>query len=876
MASNRETSLFPKRKLMTYGKAAKKRQPKTAFTPVTASESMSDDDPISASKTTATRRRPSLITSPREDATPTRPKPHAKNDDPQATPRASHAIFSSERKRKLSQIYAVQDSTETDEDRSPAAPAPRRSRLTAPDNRPPTKRRIRESAPVQSAASDANEAGVTEARLSSPPLTPKPPKAATQKANVKVGRRPASGIGNPKGTRPDKQQALQIPLHLARDTVQGSKPSGHEPDHNDKKQPAALPAQTKAAASPKKPRKRLIDALKQQTEDDEDEDDLDFIASPVKSSQAPSNQILSSQTSDFPMPDSQVPPTTPTAKTRTAPGTATRTFARSSSALKFTYGQGRKVLEEEDDGLFDALALPEDSSASLKGRRLELRAPVKPIPALGALEEDDLLTTGSPNSKLRDIHELRQAGANSRVADAMQDLIDQMGTPTAKPSSSRRAALLQVAEKIQDKTFMRQCRDHGVETALLKSICKETDAISGFLIMSIVVTILARGSPSHAVQLLRQAESAPIFARLLGVDGEIKRLSKDRKNNLSRRSQASIDTIQESLRNLAVWDGAAPPQLSPRGVTIKCLQLLISRDANIGRDPTIFSPAVTECLFQVLSKAVDDTEYWSYPATAQSVDFRGALSVLDTHAVCVAETERSSGAWASSYLPVVAEVFKKSLERLDQGGKGLADPIDKLTINITNNNLEAPDIFASKQLLPTLAGSISKQFGQVLISITEESWTESILNSLVLRLGILINFSEHSSLVRQVVNDCQDGGRNPVDDFIQLFLENHRRTSEADSMEKSHLNVAFGYLAVLLGYLALHAPIRQKLKSSHSARSIGPLIDSLREFIAHYKKVESTVVEEEEEEEESDRPHSGYTERLQDLVQQLEDRAAYD
>jgi hypothetical protein len=91
-------------------------------------------------------------------------------------------------------------------------------------------------------------------------------------------------------------------------------------------------------------------------------------------------------------------------------------------------------------------------------------------------------------------------------------------------------------------------------------------------------------------------------------------------------------------------------------------------------------------------------------------------------------------------------------------------------------------------------------------------------------------------------------------------------------MEKTHLNVAFGYLSVLLGYLALHGPVRQKFISSHSARSIGPLVGSIREFIAHYEQVENALSENDD----GVRSHGSYTKQLQELVQQLEDNAAHD
>lgn len=85
-------------------------------------------------------------------------------------------------------------------------------------------------------------------------------------------------------------------------------------------------------------------------------------------------------------------------------------------------------------------------------------------------------------------------------------------------------------------------------------------------------------------------------------------------------------------------------------------------------------------------------------------------------------------------------------------------------------------------------------------------------------------------------------------------------------METSHLNVAFGYLSVLLGYLALHPAVRQKLRSNLSTKNIAPLLDSIREFIAHHKKVEQTV----EQTEDGSESQSSYTDRLQELVYQLQ------
>ncbi len=79
-------------------------------------------------------------------------------------------------------------------------------------------------------------------------------------------------------------------------------------------------------------------------------------------------------------------------------------------------------------------------------------------------------------------------------------------------------------------------------------------------------------------------------------------------------------------------------------------------------------------------------------------------------------------------------------------------------------------------------------------------------------------------------------------------------------MEQSHLNVALGYLSILLGYLCLLDPIRERFVSVHPKKNIRPLLDSINEFIAFHHTVAQA---------DGASAQSGALPRLQSLVQQL-------
>ena len=88
---------------------------------------------------------------------------------------------------------------------------------------------------------------------------------------------------------------------------------------------------------------------------------------------------------------------------------------------------------------------------------------------------------------------------------------------------------------------------------------------------------------------------------------------------------------------------------------------------------------------------------------------------------------------------------------------------------------------------------------------------------------------------------------------------------QANSVEESQKNVAFGYLSVLLGYLSLLPEISERLRKRSTRNSLRPLVSSIKEFIGHHKTVDDLVAAEQD----GHSPHTGLTERLEGLVTKL-------
>ncbi|KAK3308656.1 wings apart-like protein regulation of heterochromatin-domain-containing protein [Chaetomium strumarium] len=471
-------------------------------------------------------------------------------------------------------------------------------------------------------------------------------------------------------------------------------------------------------------------------------------------------------------------------------------------------------------------------------------------------EDEETANTGA----VRSIHELRQAGANSRFADEMDDILDRVGSPSDETSSLRRGALLEVAQKMKHKDFRLQFRNHSGGESLFKSLGNETDLVSGYAILAIVTTLLASTTSGLLIQRLRSQGLATLVGKLLEHTADIAQLGKDRKQNVSRNGQLTLAAIKSSILGLPVWEPFSPTSLSPRTLALKCLDLLMRQPVHASAEDELLSKAVTDRLFSILADGVSNSACWDLSNQQESCDLYFALYVLEGHSASAMQSPLRS-AWTKQYAPIAADVLETALKQPTEQLGDLASLILRISLNITNHNGEASQLFVNKGLLKRLAISACGAFGMVVCSMKVDSFMSKVLESLIMMLGAMINFCVYYPPASNSLEERGDGAGSPLNELIRIFADNHSKTAEADSMEKTQLNVALGYLSILLGYLCLSDSIRDRFVSVHPKRNIQPLIDSLNEFIAFHRKVAEAQP--------AESSGSGSLTRLQNLADQL-------
>ncbi|KAF7875060.1 hypothetical protein EAF04_002232 [Stromatinia cepivora] len=612
-------------------------------------------------------------------------------------------------------------------------------------------------------------------------------------------------------------------------------------------------SKTAALAKPTSttPRKRLIDSLVEQAphqdlDDDEEEDDES------------GNEHDNSQLEDHfqHLHNSRAQSLTPD-----LPAFTTSAQASQGSQItgpKFTYSRQRSMLVEEDMMEQLAFDMPLETPQGSQRRRGSIPS-LKP---LLSLREDEEGEDEAANTTIRTIHELRQAGANSRFADEVEDLLDRIGKPTAKPSSMRRSGLLDLGIKMKDKAFVRQFRAHGAEQRLFVDIGEEIDVVSGFLMISLITPILAEGSVPLVVSQLQQQGISKLLNRLISVEKSIVSVTKERKMNMSKMAQNSISAYHDFLLAIPAWKDLGPGELSPRTLALKCLELMVRQSREAGDASDIISEELNTSLFEILTSSDGDAS-WDLPHGTEAINFYLTLSTLESHSL-VARTAQDETIWIRQLLPIIGNTLNAALNRpLDSFGEQQILAL-KLTVNVTNHNPKACDAIANSDLMYTILRVIVAKFKSMSNLWSEEEIIVAVDN-LILLIGAMINFALWSTKALKNIDKFAGTAKDPLDELICLFVDNREKTFEADSQHESHKNVPLGYLSVLLGHFCLLPAIEKRIRMRQRTKTLRPLITSINEFIVYHKAADDEIAPNEE----GHSPHVTVTKQLEDLVKKL-------
>ncbi|OBT65959.1 hypothetical protein VE03_03155 [Pseudogymnoascus sp. 23342-1-I1] len=498
---------------------------------------------------------------------------------------------------------------------------------------------------------------------------------------------------------------------------------------------------------------------------------------------------------------------------------------------RITYSRQRSMLAEQDllSSIDPSSSQSQDEAVETPRRR---RGAMPTLSRLHGLEEDDEEDDKQPGGGIRTFHELRQAGANKRFVDEVEDLSERIGVPTKQPSM-RRSGLLDLIGKTHDKAFLKSLISNGMDQRLFLRLGDETDIISGFIIASILVILLnSTTSPIATSHLLNQGFSE-FISRLLKIDDTITSLSHQRKTNMSKMTQTLLAQEHKKLLEMHIWGEVQPTRLSPRLVALACLVPVAKQNRESGIARGIVSDEIKEELFSIVNLYTEESS-WEPTGRLQLANLHLTISILELSSLSLSHSSGDTG-WESRHLAVIREITHVALRAAPSELSSTKALVLGLALNITNNNSLASEVFSTAGFIRDAFDAILSDFKMLLDMIPGEKQSTSV-DGLILTIGIVINLVEWGDRANKPTHVLDNGS---LGDAVRIFVIGLGKAPEVHSVEEANLNVTFGYLAVLLGYLALTKDTARHIRHELPGHNLKPLIVAVDEFIDHNRKVDT-------------------------------------
>ncbi|EER27525.1 hypothetical protein CPC735_028610 [Coccidioides posadasii C735 delta SOWgp] len=478
--------------------------------------------------------------------------------------------------------------------------------------------------------------------------------------------------------------------------------------------------------------------------------------------------------------------------------------------------------------------------------------PPKLVPNLQ--EPDDNNDTGP--GMVRSIYELRRAGGNARYQAVIESIFEDLEEKTAS-TSRKRSGFFQLCSKLVDTEFSRRFISNSLEKRLSECTVNEPDMICTYLTVCIYTLLLASGPTSPVALQTCFTQILDAAPSLLPEERDILQLIKLPNFNMSKAGQSSLRDLCVQLRENKLWSELPPARLSPQNLELRSLELAVRKVREAGdRTATVSNPVLAQIVDLLLQHSREG-------ANSDLFVLEMAFSILESYTVG---------------LPSLDSEQERILNRLSRMGLLLAQLIDRsdaasrqiqilqirLILNITNNNPALCEDFATPDMVGALARLVLSNFRTVAEDLASDK-KESLLDTVILALGTLINLTEWSSRSRGLFLQMKHGPAILVDRLMELFIGGLETVSEADSVVQTHSNVAFGYLSVLLSTLCLDDEVRTQVRRKMRGNNLSRLLAIVEEFLHYHRKVEEELKDPVLEED----AMAGFTSRLQSIVERI-------
>ena len=442
---------------------------------------------------------------------------------------------------------------------------------------------------------------------------------------------------------------------------------------------------------------------------------------------------------------------------------------------KITYIRERTHLEDDDlsdAAVLDMPVVPE--SGFQRKRQLGASA----IAQLKKDSEKDMFNASDDvldpqEGAMRSIHELREAGGNTRIVGELEAILDDLDERSAPSISARRSSLMSLNSKLLEASTCRMLVDQGLEPRLLAQVNFGHDIIERSLLVAAILQILFHTTSAVFLSQPNKVRTTNLFVGLLDHTKDLARQAKLRETNMSKSAQSEYSDFCSAFLRSPMWRALKPLVLSGQIMALRGLELLVHQAHESGSLAEILSADAVNSIVQNALPSVATPQ----PATTTSkICLEVALSILEFSALSHAADIRGLE-WSDITIERISDVFPSIANSSGHEFGNLRTLTLRLYLNLTNTNTPLCETFSKPSLVRAIFETMCFQFGRLSEPDTHNG-DLTLLDDLILSLGCLINLAESSDTMRQLVMDLRAQDDTFLEALLQLFLKKRGKAAE--------------------------------------------------------------------------------------------------
>ncbi|KAF3935558.1 hypothetical protein ABW19_dt0202745 [Dactylella cylindrospora] len=573
----------------------------------------------------------------------------------------------------------------------------------------------------------------------------------------------------------------------------------------------------------------------------------------------------------------------------------TRSKFKNEAAAKRSYGGGQRTIRQpanreeeledrklEMNRVLEKQEIERSRPPNNNGKNSKNGKAAKGKRGKKANDDEEDLDDDDKGPKVASRHALLESGKHQVLLDELDALAEEIGGTNIVMKRNSIMDLAQIMSRNTEKgrEYVQKFRLNGYDQQILKNLQLEDDEISrigfGWTMFIYLNQELYSG---HAVELFFSNGGFEMLKKMLSSDQDLQALTR----NSVLKSTVLINQIsgkaRSSLLECRYIGPHTPGSFSQRYVALMILNTVLRHVRKDEGRKMILESFDPKQFVEILSPI---TAYIAAPEGGKLTDFALALSILaqynqsaSVHQPLSELLEEGHHVVLSNLLPTVLKwnIFD-GMEDFDRA-KDFQASVLKLCIDRTNEDPAMSTSLADyRNGLTLITESCVKQFQQIGRVADQDEDLDKDIENLVLTGILLSNIVEFSETARTFLRTQKSANKPLIDCLMKVFVERHEKLELAESVEETHLNVAFGYLTVALSYACRDLSIRSQVKERLDG-NLDPLIIAVTTFKIQNKRLEdaeqasSQDLEDLMGEPKSSPTTISYTKRLEDILEEL-------